>query len=192
MTSASNTPLDPGAVALRLAQALDERGTDYAIGGAIALGFWGRPRGTMDVDLTLYMPKDKLSAVIWELQETGCDVPVTRATKSLREHGFCSVTLGGTRVDVFLPTTPFYEKTKVRRRRMHLGQQLVSVLDAESLAVFKMMFFREQDLIDIKQILKAQGNQFDRSWVREQIADQFGLLDVRITRWDELTSEHSE
>jgi hypothetical protein len=188
-SSASKTPLDPGEVARRLALALDQRGKEYAIGGAIALGFWGRPRGTMDVDLTLFMPKDRLAEVIWELQEIGCDVPVTRATNSLREHGFCSVLFEGTRVDVFIPTTDFYETMKARRRRMHLGDYLVSVVDAECLAVLKMMFFREQDMLDIKQILKSQRDQFDRAWVREQVAEQFGLRDLRIKRWDELTSE---
>lgn len=192
MTTASNAPLDPGEVARRLALALDQRGTDYAIGGAIALGFWGRPRGTMDVDLTLFLPKDKPSTVIWELQEIGCDVLVTRATNSLREHGFCSVSFSGTRVDIFVPTTDFYEQLKARRRRMHLGKDLVSIVDAECLAVLKMMFFREQDLLDIKQILRAQRNHFDRSWVRDQIAEQFGSFDLRIIRWDELTSEQPE
>src|SRR3990170_4206606 len=74
MTDASEAPLDSGAVAVRLARALDERGTEYALGGAIALGFWGQPRGTMDVDLTLFLSKDKPSEVIWELQEIGCEV----------------------------------------------------------------------------------------------------------------------
>ena len=188
MTSESEAPLDPGLVAVRLALALDERGTEYALGGAIALGFWGQPRGTMDVDLTLFLPKDKPSEVIWELQEIGCEVSATRASQSLREHGFCSVHFAKTRVDVFVPTSAFYDKVKARRRRMHLGKDLVSVLDAESLVVFKLMFFREQDLLDIKQILRIQGERFDRGWIREQIADMFGLRDLRITRWDELTS----
>jgi hypothetical protein len=145
-----------------------------------------------EVDITLFMPKDKPAALTWELQEIGCHVSVTRATQSLREHGHCSVSFAGTRVDVFIPTTDFYDKMKARRRRMHLGQDLVAVVDAECLAVLKMMFFREQDLLDIKQILRAQRDQFDRAWVREQIAEQFGSRDLRITRWDELTSEQSE
>lgn len=52
-----------------------------------------------------------------------------------------------------------------------------------------MMFFREQDLVDIEQMLRVQGADFDRAWVREQIADIFGSLDLRIKRWDELNSE---
>ncbi len=189
MTSETEQPRDPASVAVRLASALDERGTEYAIGGAIALGFWGRPRGTIDVDLNLFLPKDKPSEIIWELQEIGCDVSATSASQSLREHGFCSVQFASWPVDVFASSSSFYDKAKSRRRRLYLGNDQVSVLDAESLAVFKMMFFREQDLLDIEQILKVQGAKFDRAWVREQVAEIFGSLDLRIKRWDELTSE---
>ena len=38
--------------AKQLAAALDEAGCEYALGGAIALGFWTAPRGTLDVDVT--------------------------------------------------------------------------------------------------------------------------------------------
>lgn len=189
MTSESDAPLDPGTVAIRLGLALDERGIEYALGGALALGFWGRPRGTIDVDLTLFLSKDRPSELIWQLQEIGCEVSATRASQSLREHGFCSAHYGKTRVDVFVPTTPFYDQVKARRRRMQLGKDTVSVVDAECLVVFKLMFFREQDLLDIKETLRIQGDRFDRAWVREQIADMFGLRDLRVTRWDELTRE---
>ena len=44
---------DAAEAAGQLALALGRRGQDYAIGGAIALGYWSQPRGTIDVDLTL-------------------------------------------------------------------------------------------------------------------------------------------
>ncbi len=36
----------------RIAASLDEAGISYAIGGALALGVWGAPRATKDVDMT--------------------------------------------------------------------------------------------------------------------------------------------
>jgi hypothetical protein len=54
--------LDVADVARRLAAALDARQQEYAFGGAIALGYWAQPRGTVDVDLTLFLPPDKPSA----------------------------------------------------------------------------------------------------------------------------------
>ena len=66
--------LDAAEVAEHLAAALDERGLEYALGGAIALGCWGEPRGTLDVDLTLFLPIEQPSHCVWLLQQIGCDV----------------------------------------------------------------------------------------------------------------------
>src|SRR5258708_38402859 len=96
--------LDAAAVARQLAAALDACGQEYALGGAIALGYWAAPRGTVDVDLTLLLPPEKPTACVSLLQDLGCKLRTAEAMDSLREHGFCRVEYGGVRVDVFLPT----------------------------------------------------------------------------------------
>ena len=179
-------PSDVVDVAKQLAQRLEARGHDYALGGAIALGYWGRPRGTMDVDLTIYLSPDKPAACIWELQQLGCDLVATVAHHSVVEHGFCQVEYGGFRVDVFLPTIPFYEAARARRKIVRMEDQSVYVWDAETLCVFKMMFFRDKDSTDLKQILRVQGSSFDRDWVREHLVEIYGQRDPRVSQWDEL------
>jgi len=184
--SEARSTLNAATVAGQLAEQLQARGQEYALGGAIALGYWGAPRGTVDVDVTLYVPPERPSESIWLLQDIGCEFSPTKAAESLREHGFCRVTFAGMDVDVFLPMVPFYEAARARRKRVELGGQSVMVWDAESLAVFKMMFFRRKDLADIEQILRAQGTQLDRLWVREQLAGMYGPRDPRLSGWDDL------
>ena len=159
------------------------------MGGAIALGYWGTPRGTVDVDLTVYLPADKPSDCTWLLQDIGCELSAAEAAQSLREHGFCRASYAGMRVDVFLPTVPFYEAARVRRKRVALAGQPVAIWDAESLTVFKMMFFRRKDLADVEQILRTQGTSLDRVWVREQLAEMYGAGDPRLAAWDDLARE---
>ena len=72
---------------------------------------------------------------------------------------------------------------------MELTDQPIMVWDAESLVVFKMMFFRRKDLADVEQVLRTQGPQFDRLWVREQLADMYGSRDPRLSAWDDLMHE---
>jgi len=186
---APDAPRDPIDVARHLAAALDEQGVEYAFGGALALGYWGTPRGTIDVDLTLFLDTDQPGRCIQSLQQGGCDVDAAEATKMIQEHGFFRANYCAFRVDVFLPIAPFYEVARQRRRRFDLDGQPVMIWDAESLAVFKMMFFRDKDLVDVKQMLRTQGDRFDRAWVREQLEDTFGRRDPRVARWDELTAE---
>ena len=60
------------------------------------------------------------------------------------------------------------------------------VWDAETLCVFKLMFFRLKDLADVEEILRVQGDQLDRDWVQRQILGIYGPRDPRMSRWDEL------
>jgi hypothetical protein len=189
MASQPEERISAAEVALQIARALDARNIDYAIGGAIALGFWGEPRGTMDVDIVVFVPKERPTELVRLLQEIDCDVVASKAIASLQQHGFCYAFFRSVRVDAFVPTTPFYESAKARRRRADLGGQEVSVFDAESLAVFKMMFFRPQDVLDVQKMVRIQASAFDRDWVRQQLADMFGPRDPRLLRWDELCSE---
>jgi hypothetical protein len=143
-------------VARELAAMLDARGLDYALGGAIALGFWGEPRGTLDVDVTLFLPADKPSECVWQLQDLECELTVSEVLGSLREAGFCRVSFRGLQLDVFLPIVDFYEAARDRRQRVQLAGQPVVIWDAESLIVFKLMFFRRKDVADVEGILRVQ------------------------------------
>lgn len=184
-------PLDAATVAQQLAALLDERRQPYAFGGAIALGFWAIPRGTIDVDLTLFLSPDKPSECIWLLQGLGCELSVSDALRSLQEHGFCRIRWRGTQVDVFLPLTDFYVRARQRRRQVELGQQSISIWDAESLVVFKMMFFRRKDIADVEQILRTQGRLLDRTWIQQQLEAIYGARDPRLAQWNELVREVS-
>lgn len=185
----NSTPLTPTDVAKKLAAALESRGQDYALGGAIALSFWGSPRGTIYVDLTLCLPVSRSLECVQLLADIGCEVEMAAALTLLREHGFCRAEFGGLRVDVFLSSIPFYEEARRRRSRKPIDGQDVWIWDAETLAVFKMMFFRLKDLADLEQILRSRGSQLDRSWIRQHLEALYGRRDPRLARWDELVAD---
>ncbi len=181
----------PG-LAVRLGQALDAVQIDYALGGAIALAFAGEPRATVDVDVTLFLPASNPDDCLAVLDQIGCSYERAEAVQLLTEHGYCRTMCAGVRVDVFLPTIPFYEAARQRRVEVVLRGQPVQVWSPEVLAVFKMMFFRRKDLADVERMIRVQGGQLDRSWVREQLVEIFGARDPRIPAWDELVAEVGE
>ncbi len=63
------------------------------------------------------------------------------------------------------------------------------ILDAETLCVFKMMFFREKDFVDIKGIMRDLGSTLDRKFIRDQLVEICGPRDSRVIRWDEIAAE---
>jgi hypothetical protein len=179
-------PASATEIARQLAAALEAVKCDYAIGGAIALGFWARPRSTLDVDVTLFLHPTEVSGCLRLLESIGCTSVTGAAERSLSEHGYCQVEFGGGRIDVFLPLIPFYEEARQRRRAVDFGGQRVLVWDAETLCVFKMMFFRLKDLADVEEILRVQGDHLNTDWVFGQIQAIYGARDPRSARWLEL------
>jgi hypothetical protein len=179
-------------VAGEIATRLEECNQDYAIGGAIALGYWAEPRGTLDVDLTLFLPAEKPATCLRLLQEIDCEFDAAESLELLQDHGFCRVQFQATRIDVFLPTTTFYEAAKQRRKRVLLGDQPIMIWDAETLCVFKLMFFRRKDIADLEQLIRVQGPVLDRQWIRDQTARMYGPRDARVQQWDELVAEFKD
>lgn len=188
MPEAESNPGKATLVAARLAALLDDVGVDYAFGGAIALAFAGEPRATIDVDMTLFVDPPEPAACVDALERVGCSLQRKSALESLAEHGFCRVQFDGLQVDVFLPTIPFHQAARDRRLRVKLLNQDCYVYSPEAVTVLKLMFFREKDFVDVKQILRVQGDRLDREWVREQLVEIFGRRDPRVTAWDDIAA----
>lgn len=172
-----------------LVAALDRTGRDYAIGGAIALGAWAAPRATKDIDVTLWCTEDEVREALVELVEAGAAGDVDALVRQSAERGLAVMSWRGIRLDVFTPSIDFYEEA-LRRRVLRdlpfIGK--VWILSAEVLAVFKLLFNRPKDWVDIASLVGVQGSALDKSWVRAQLVSMVGEEDERIARWDS-TSE---
>ena len=182
------SPRDATEVAEQLVLRLEGERCDYAVGGAIALGYWAVPRGTLDVDVTLYLPLDRPLDCIDLLQRIGGRFEPDKVRTTLDEHGFCQIEFLGMRLDVFLPLVDFYATAKARRREVPLGRRTAWIWDAETLCIFKLLFYRDKDRADLRSILIAQPN-LDRSWVLETLTEICGQRDPRIGTWQELCAE---
>lgn len=172
-------------VVARLTDVLEESGERYAFGGAIALAAWSEPRATADVDVVIWVSDERIDDAITLLADAGATLDASQAREDAREQGMFIAQLGGVRVDVFVPSIPFYEAAAARRVRTSIAGRETWVHSAEVLAVFKLLFFRAKDLVDIERMLQVQRGAFDRAFVRAALVD---LLDEdeRIERWDEL------
>lgn len=179
----------PDEVVVELVKHLDEFGVDYAIGGALAIGLWSEPRSTLDVDITLFLDPKFPEQCVNLLKSIGCGIDASKATTMLREFGYCKVSLRDCTVDIFLPTTPFLLESKHRRSSLNFRGRDVRFWNAEVMAVLKMMFYRDKDLVDLENLVRAQGANLDHAWVRQRLAELFGEFDPRLTSWDELCAD---
>jgi len=90
------------------------------------------------------------------------------------------------RLDVFVPSVPFYDEALSRRKRVRIAGRDTWVLSPESLAVFKMLFHRPKDLADVGRLLEVQAGRLDCDFVRTWLVEMLGEDDERIRQWDDL------
>lgn len=126
-------------------------------------------------------------AALDALESAGLNLVAETVRSEARARGmFVLRSKTGYRIDVFVASIPFYEEAERRRRRVRLAGRDAWVLDAESLTVFKMLFFRGKDLVDVERLVGLRP--LDVDFVRRALVGVVGEDDARVKRWDELTA----
>lgn len=189
MTAPEPDALDIG---LELAGVLEERGIPYALGGALALGVWGIPRGTHDVDVNVFVSDAELPTLLEALRDLGIEIDEDAARMASRERGLIVVRHRGMRVDLFTPSIDFSWEAERTRKRHTVEGRGVWFLSAEALAVFKLLFFRAKDIVDLERLIAVQGSRFDAAYVRRHLVEMMGDDDPRVVRLDDLVSRYVE
>jgi hypothetical protein len=179
-------------VARTLADTLERHQLSYAIGDAIALGYYAIPRATVDVDINVFVAPegeiDRLLAVLAEAGFAPSEPPAAIRERAVEEGQFRG-TAHGLRVDVFVPAIPYYEALARRTRSATLLGRPAIILGPEDLAVLKMMFFRRKDLADVEALLREQGAALDRDFVRRTLCELAGADDERVSTFDAIVRD---
>ncbi len=127
----------------------------HAIGGAIALGYCTlEPRGTRDLDVNVFVgperAKDVLTALPPQVEFDGSRL------EQLERDGQTRLRSGPTPVDIFLSVVPFHDDVQAHVREVPFEGQNIPILSCTALAIFKAMFSRPQDRVDIEKMLEAR------------------------------------
>lgn len=170
-----------------IADALSRAGFPYAIGGALALAVAGVPRGTADVDVNLFVAEDRIADVFAVLAGIGIEIDEVAASARAHRDGMFVGRWDRMRIDVFLPSIPFAREAERTRIRMTDSTGWSGwFLSAEAIAVFKLLFFRGKDMVDLERLVAVRP-ELDRAYIRRWIVDMMGKDDARVARWDEIT-----
>jgi hypothetical protein len=141
-----------GTVARGLAERFEEAGLPYAFGGALALGAWGAPRHTNDVDVSVFVAVADAIRVVEALERAGAVVPPD-AMDSMRRLGLCRARRGRTPIDVFVSDHP-HAADMARRRRQVTGPDGTPLwfLSPEDVAITKLVYGRAKDVVDLERL----------------------------------------
>jgi hypothetical protein len=182
---ADASPLE---TALRVASALEAAQVDYAIGGALAYGVWGIPRATLHIDVNIFLEATALSPALEALAGLGVTLSPNQAERDASTNGLVVTRVGPYRLDLFTDSIPFCAEARRTRVRISLPGRDAWFLSAEALSVFKMLFFRPKDVVDLERLIAVQGDRLDVSYVRAQLVGMVGVEDPRVARWDRLVA----
>ena len=163
----------------RIHDAFDAARIPHAFGGALALAWCTeRARGTIDIDVNVFLSIDCLDEVIGALPRS-VRVP-DGARDELREHGQSRLWWDTTPIDVFLNTTLFHEQVSERARTETFANRAIPFLACSDLAVFKAFCNRTKDWADLEEMIAA--GTVDLSFVVGVITRLLGPSDERVSR----------
>lgn len=56
--------------------------------------------------------------------------------------------------------------------------------------MFKLLFFRPKDVLDLEKLVAVQGSDLDTAYVRRWMVEMMGEEDERVVAWDRIVREH--
>lgn len=159
--------------AVLLHECLESAGIPHALGGALALAYHvEEPRGTNDIDLNVTIdpsnPQPLFDALPSGLPWTARDVDSIRVTGQVRLYwphpdGPPTQPIP---VDLFVPQDEFHAVVAARTELVPMLETTVPIISATDLTIFKALFSRGKDWVDIEELLL------------------YGTVDIEeVTRW---------
>ncbi|MDW8319219.1 MAG: nucleotidyl transferase AbiEii/AbiGii toxin family protein [Anaerolineae bacterium] len=167
------------AAAWELHQFLRSLGLPYAVIGGMAVQWWGEPRATRDVDLTVIAPPDQPTSVFIQQVLDRFPARIENALEFARRSRVILIAASnGCPVDISLGL-PGYEEEVMRRAvefELEPGKA-IRVCSAEDLIIHKALAGRPQDVRDIEGIVYRQRDNLDTAVIRRWLRAFAELLD---------------
>ena len=106
---------------LRVHEILDTAGLPHAFGGAIALAYYAQPRGTVDIDVNMFVPPSRYADVLEALRPVG--VTPGPPVNQVARDGQARVRWGRTPIDLFFSSEAIHDAMQSRVRVVPLARR---------------------------------------------------------------------
>jgi len=163
--------------ALELHEFFTRLSVPYAIIGGMAVQYWGEPRFTQDVDLTIAAPLDDPDRLIRAIVEQFSSRIEDPTAFALRNRVLLVRASNGCPVDISL-ALPGYEDELMRRAVLYelASGRMVRLCSAEDLIIHKAVAGRPQDVRDIEGVVYRQRDRLDARYIRRWLKEFADLL----------------
>jgi predicted nucleotidyltransferase len=164
---------------LRFHQVAKVSRLNYAVVGGVAVGVWGKPRMTLDLDAIILLKPAEINNLTRAAQHAGFS-----ANEAEREHliksdmfrlRYAITEEYIIRLDFILATHPYYDEVLRRKRPIQIKGRRVPFVSPEDLIILKLLSGRPQDKADIINVVDHAQAKLDLSYLKKW-AKRFGLL----------------
>jgi len=161
--------MDFKAVLKELLTRFHEQNISYALMGGLALGAWGIPRGTVDIDLLVH--REDMPKVDVIMRSLGYEL--RNRTENVSQYISPLNIFGEVDFIHAFRTHSLSMLKRVEERQVFDGEMSIKVLKIEDIIGFKLQAIvnnekrRAIDLADIESLMELRGSQIDWSLVKE-------------------------
>lgn len=156
---------------------LEDRGMDYMLVGGLAVGIWGEPRATVDIDFLIAIGTDEFETLRHSLLESSRFVFIHDKPMVFEKITFLRATLKSNAdiaVDFIFADDDFKHEALKRKETVALDDVSVNISTPEDLIILKLLSGREQDRLDANKIIAIQGKNLDNGYLQMWV-ERFGL-----------------
>jgi hypothetical protein len=173
---------------LKLARFFEKEGVSYMVIGGVANLFWGVPRTTLDVDITLQVEEDQIQALVKNLRKEKFRIRVPNVLGFVRKTKVLPLEDGnGIRADlIFAKLTYEYEALQRAKNKSVQGRK-IRISSPEDLIIHKIISDRPRDREDVRGIIQKLGRRLNRRFMDPLVRDLAHAL-VRPEIWKFYTS----
>lgn len=144
---------------------MEEAIPEYLIIGGIAVGVFGEPRFTQDVDLIIFTEKTKLETFLAKAEEMGFSFDKKVVLSEAKERGVFRLFISEFHLDLLIASTELERSALKRKVSVRIFDKDVFLPSKEDLLLLKIIPNRPKDLIDAEGIALRHKGKLDRKYL---------------------------
>ena len=167
------------AALVTIAEKLEALQIPYMVIGGMATAVWGEPRATLDVDVTVWIAEEEIEAIPGRLAHRFTVLPEDAVDFIRQTRVLPLETEAGVRIDLIFGMLPFEQAAIERSVNRIVAGRPVRFCTAEDLILYKIISDREQDLHDVRAILRRRRSSLDRTYLDPRVQELSDGLERR-------------
>jgi hypothetical protein len=140
----------------------------YCLMGALALGAWGTPRTTQDLDAMIAISQTDRAHLLQALRTSGFTEDTEWADRNpMIRDSHVRLQREAIPVDLMLPKDDHDQACLARCRQYKFGNLSLWIISPEDLVLHKLKAGRAQDFVDVLSVLQCQAESLDRTYMTD-------------------------